>query len=187
MNTPNKLTLLRVALVPVFICFLFWDSLPLHYLWAFAVFVIASVTDALDGHIARKHGLVTTFGKFLDPIADKILVVSALISFVELRICSCIAVIIIIAREFIVTSVRLAAADGGKVVAAGFSGKLKTAFTMLAISAILILQALNGAGILPFAAVDVTGRILIWIAAALTVVSGIEYIVKNRQFINTTK
>ncbi len=187
MNTPNKFTLLRAFLVPFFILFLFWNALPLNFLWALVIFIAASITDALDGYLARKHDLVTTFGKFLDPIADKILVVSALISFVELDFCSAVAVIIIIAREFIVTSVRLAAADSGKVIAAAFSGKLKTAFTMIAICAVLIMQILVSASLLDSVFAKTAGEVLIWIAAALTVFSGIEYIVKNRECINTTK
>ena len=187
MNTPNKLTVLRIILVPIFIAFLFLDSIWMNFAWALAVFVIASITDALDGHIARKNNLVTTFGKFLDPIADKILVVSALISFVELDLCSAIAVIIIISREFIVTSVRLAAADSGKVIAAAFSGKLKTAFTMVAICAVLVMQIFVSASVMDASLAKIAGEILIWIATALTVFSGIEYIVKNRECINTTK
>lgn len=187
MNLPNKLTIFRVVLVPFFISFLFWNSLPLHYLWAMIIFVIASITDALDGYIARKYNLVTTFGKFLDPIADKVLVVAALISFVELNLCSSVAVIIIIAREFIVTSIRLAAVDNGNVIAAGILGKVKTAFTMVAIIAILLLQIFTGLGFIELNITTIIGQILIWIATLLTVVSGAEYVIRNKNFINTTK
>ena len=133
MNLPNKLTLLRALLVPVFIVFALIDKIPLNYTAALIVFALASLTDALDGHIARKNNLVTTFGKFLDPLADKVLVISALAVFVDLGIISAVPFVIIIAREFMVSGLRLVAADSRVVVAAGFWGKLKTAFTMAAI------------------------------------------------------
>lgn len=184
MNLPNKLTLLRTVLVPVFLLLLFLNMIPVHYTLALIVFVAASITDALDGHIARKNNLVTNFGKFLDPLADKVLVVSALIAFIELEIISSIPVIIIVAREFMVSGLRLLAADSGKVVAAGFSGKLKTAFTMAAIIVILINLAISGdfnwfgiASADSFTQyADTVIQILIWVSAALTVVSGCIYL-----------
>lgn len=120
MNLPNKLTLLRALLVPVFIVFALIDKIPLNYTAALIVFALASLTDALDGHIARKNNLVTTFGKFLDPLADKVLVISALAVFVDLGIISAVPFVIIIAREFMVSGLRLVAADSRIVVAAGF-------------------------------------------------------------------
>ena len=134
MNLPNKLTLLRVCLIPFFLLF-FYIDIPFHYLISLVVFAGASITDALDGNIARKRNLVTNFGKFLDPLADKVLVLSALAVFVEvpeIRV-GAIPLIIISAREFMVSGLRLLAADSGIVVAAGIWGKLKTAFTMTAI------------------------------------------------------
>ena len=123
MNLPNKLTLLRVILVPIFVvCFMYEWYLP-----ALIVFAVASITDALDGHIARKYNLVTNFGKFLDPLADKILVISALICFVGDGLMSYVPLIIIVAREFMVSGLRLVVADEGVVVPAGIWGKLKTA------------------------------------------------------------
>ena len=109
MNTPNKLTVLRVLLVPLFLVFLLVGQIPAHYLLALIVFVVASATDSLDGHLARKNDQVTTFGKFLDPLADKILVLSAMISFIEIGLCGSLVVVIMIAREFMVTSLRLVA------------------------------------------------------------------------------
>lgn len=183
MNLPNKLTLLRAVLVPVFLVLLFVKAIPLNFTLALIVFVGASVTDALDGHIARKNNLVTNFGKFLDPLADKVLVISALIAFIELDIIGSIPVIIIVAREFMVSGLRLLAADGGIVVAAGFSGKLKTAFTMVTIVVILANLAVSGdfdwfgftAGSVQ-KAVDIAIQVLVWISAGLTVISGCVYL-----------
>lgn len=183
MNLPNKLTLLRTILVPVFLLFLFVTAIPFNNTLALAVFAAASVTDAMDGHIARKNDLVTNFGKFLDPLADKVLVISALTAFIELNIISSIPVIIIIAREFMVSGIRLISANSGVVIAAGFWGKLKTAFTMIAIIAILVNLALSGdfkwfgfsADAIKKAA-DIAIDALIWISAALTVISGWVYL-----------
>ena len=184
MNLPNKLTLMRVFLVPVFLIFIFVSKIPAHYTIALAVFAIASITDALDGHIARKNGLVTNFGKFLDPLADKVLVLAALAAFVELDVMSSIPLIIITAREFMVSGLRLIAADSGVVVAAGFSGKLKTAFTMVSIVFILAVLALqsdyNWFDIAVSSSIkniiQIAEQILIWISTALTVISGCVYL-----------
>ena len=123
MNTPNKLTLIRVILIPFFVLFLMTDLLPASQLWALAVFAIASFTDFLDGYLARRDQLVTNFGKLMDPLADKLLVTAALICFVEIGLAPAWVVIIIISREFLVTSIRLVAAGEGKVIAADKSGK----------------------------------------------------------------
>lgn len=183
MNLPNKLTLLRAVLVPVFLLLLFVDAIPLNFTLALAVFAAASVTDALDGHIARKNGLVTNFGKFLDPLADKVLVISALTAFIELDIIGSVPVIIIVAREFMVSGLRLLAADSGTVVAAGFSGKLKTAFTMVTVVVILAYLAVSGDfDWFGFAAdgvqkaADIAIQVLVWISAGLTVISGCVYL-----------
>ena len=133
MNLPNKLTLLRVCLIPVFLLFVYVSAIPCHYLLALIVFAAASLTDMLDGKIARKHNLVTNFGKFLDPLADKVLVITALIVLVDLpdfRM-NAIPLIIIVAREFMVSGLRLLAAEDGVVIPAGIWGKLKTSFTMV--------------------------------------------------------
>lgn len=188
MNLPNKLTLMRVFLVPLFLVFLLVDKIPANYLLALVVFAGASITDWLDGHIARKHNLVTNFGKFLDPLADKVLVMSAIIAFVELKFAWCVPVIIILGREFMVTSLRLVANNSsGKVIAAGLMGKLKTAFTMLAIIAILAFHGLCEAGVdFPFN-INTAGEILIWIATILTAISGIQYLWNYRTEIDPTK
>ena len=183
MNLPNKLTLLRVILIPFFLLFMYIDF-PFHYAVALVIFAAASITDALDGKIARKRGLVTNFGKFLDPRADKVLVIAALTVFVDLNDVNmgAIPLIIITAREFMVSGLRLLAADSGVVVAAGIWGKLKTAFTMVAIVAILFWLSLCGDFSLSLSdslvkAVDnVVIPILIWISTILTVVSGAVYL-----------
>ena len=183
MNLPNKLTLLRVFLIPFFLVFVYW-KLPFHFLIALVVFAAASITDALDGNIARKHNLVTNFGKFLDPLADKVLVLAALAVFVELDEIKVGAVplIIISAREFMVSGLRLLAANSGVVVAAGIWGKLKTAFTMVAIIASLFWLSLcydfgiNFPETFSGAIDNVVIPVLIWISTALTIISGGEYL-----------
>lgn len=188
MNTPNKLTVVRVALVPIFLIFVFIDSIPGHFLWAFFVFVLASITDFFDGYLARKHDLVTDFGKFMDPLADKVLVISALIALVQLQVISAIVVILIITREFMVTSIRLIAAGKGKVIAADIFGKLKTVSSILTISLILLvlgcveLQVISSIGIWM-----VVINICVWIMTFLTILSGINYVWQNKDFIKTAQ
>lgn len=183
MNLPNKLTLLRVFLIPFFLLFMYIE-IPFHYLFALLIFTAASITDALDGKIARARNLVTNFGKFLDPLADKVLVISALAVFVEIPEINMGAIpfIIICAREFMVSGLRLLAADSGIVVAAGIWGKLKTAFTMVAIIASLVwMSACHdfSFGFPQFFAEVVDKYVipaLIWISVALTVISGAIYL-----------
>lgn len=182
MNLPNKLTLIRVALVPFFLLFMYID-VPFHYTIALIIFAAASITDALDGHIARKNNLVTNFGKFLDPLADKVLVIAALCVFAEMPEVNmgAIPLIIIIAREFMVSGLRLIAADSGVVVAAGIWGKLKTAFTMVTIIAIMLWLAVSGDLSIDISssvknAADIAIAVLVWISTALTVISGAVYL-----------
>lgn len=172
MNLPNKLTVLRTVLIPVFLVFLytdFWGKANAYI--AVAVFVIASLTDLLDGKIARKYNLVTNFGKFMDPLADKLLVCSALIALVGLGKVPAWIVIIIIAREFIISGLRLVASDSGVVIAASYWGKFKTTFQM----AMIIGLILNP----PIPYMDVINQVLIYIALILTIISMIDYIKKN--------
>ena len=189
LNTPNKLTVLRVLLVPLFLVFLLVGQIPAHYLLALIVFVVASATDSLDGHLARKNDQVTTFGKFLDPLADKILVLSAMISFIEIGLCGSLVVVIMISREFMVTSLRLVAVSGdGTVIAAGLLGKVKTVVQMVSVVLILILCMLSEWSILPAGiSVPVIAESLMWISAILSVVSGAQYIWKNRAAIGQLK
>ena len=172
MNLPNKLTVLRVCMVPVFVVFMLWNGLGAASKYvAAAIFILASMTDWLDGYLARKNNLVTDFGKFMDPIADKLLVCSALICLVEKGALAAWIVIIIIGREFIISGFRLVASDKGVVIAASYWGKFKTVSQMLMV--ILLILDLGGA-------FKVAAQILIWVAVILTVVSLVDYLVKNR-------
>jgi CDP-diacylglycerol--glycerol-3-phosphate 3-phosphatidyltransferase len=179
MNLPNKLTLLRVILVPFFVVFLTVNlfSFKIQSAIALGIFILASITDFLDGYIARKQNLITTFGKFLDPLADKILVVSALVCFIIPGLAHPIAVIIIIVREFMVSGLRLVTADKGVVVSAGIWGKIKTAFTMAAEIIILVLMIAGYSSTGGYSApIIIISQILVWICAALTVISGLIYV-----------
>lgn len=191
MNLPNKLTCLRVLLIPVFLIFLYISAIPYHFLLALLVFAAASITDALDGKIARARGLVTNFGKFLDPLADKVLVLTALLAFVELDEIqmSAIPVMIIAAREFMVSGLRMLTASEGVVVAAGIWGKLKTAFTMVTIVAVLVYCSLTGDFALAVPETVKTWGLngLIWISTALTILSGGVYLKGYWSYINTDK
>lgn len=184
MNTPNKLTLLRVLLVPVFVIFFYW-RIPGHYLIATLIFVGASITDAVDGHLARKNHQVTDFGKFLDPLADKVLVITALSCLLQQQKVHIAAFLLIVAREFMVSGLRLVVAGKGTVVPAGFAGKLKTAFTMIALIAAMVYWSFkldfNSFGLhLPqavYTGSEIALQVLFWIAAVLTVWSGTEYLI----------
>lgn len=185
MNTPNKLTLIRICLVPIYLLLLYFLQPPYSYLFALIVFAAASFTDMLDGHLARKNNQVTAFGKFLDPLADKVLVISAFIYFIEAGFASSAAVIIIIAREFLVTSLRLVAvSSNGTVIAAGMLGKIKTASQMVSVVAILLLAAVDGFGVLD---VSLIANVLVWISAVLTLISGVQYLVQNWKVVTQSK
>lgn len=176
MNTPNKLTILRVILIPFFVLFLLSDLGGSYGKWiALTLFVVASLTDWLDGYLARRDNLVTNFGKFMDPLADKLLVCSAMICFVELGSLPGWIVIIIIAREFIISGFRLVAADNGIVIAANYWGKFKTVSQMIMI--ILLIADLGGV----FFRLT---QIFIWLALALTIISLVDYIWKNKQVLS---
>ena len=171
MNLPNKLTVLRVIMIPFFVAALLYDggaNQNMRYVAA-ALFIIASLTDMLDGKIARKYNLVTNFGKFMDPLADKLLVCSALICMIELRQLPAWMVIIIISREFIISGFRLVASDNGVVIAASYWRKFKTTFQMIGV----VLLIFN------IPALSMVTTIIVWIALALTVISLVDYIVKN--------
>lgn len=199
MNTPNKLTLLRILLVPFFVLFLLLPAVPHHYLLAGLVFGAAALTDHFDGRLARKHGQITDFGKFADPLADKILVASAFVCFVQLDLVSAVAVIIILFREFLVTSIRLVASGKGKVIAANQWGKAKTISQIVAVLLVVVLQYGNeliSLGILPLAMEEarifsqvalVVGQIATWICVLFTLISGAIYLWDNREFVKTAK
>lgn len=180
MNLPNKLTILRVILIPFFVFFMlapYFEGYG-NYI-AVAIFIIASITDFLDGHIARKHNLVTNFGKFMDPLADKLLVCAALVCLVETGKLASWIVIIIISREFIISGFRLIASDNGVVIAASYWGKFKTTFQIL----MVIVLILN----IPMAFFQVLGTILTYIALALTIISLVDYVVKNKNVLKDQK
>ena len=180
MNLPNKLTIMRVILIPFFVFFLLSPYFPAYgnYI-AVAIFIVASLTDMLDGKIARKCNLVTNFGKFMDPLADKLLVCSAMICLIELDRLAAWIVIVIIAREFIISGFRLVASDNGVVIAASYWGKFKTTFQMLMVI-VLILDIQ-----MPF--FQILGTVLTYVALILTVVSLIDYIVKNKDVLKDQK
>ena len=177
MNLPNKLTIFRVILIPFFIIALLVPGIPAGNWIARAIFIVASLTDLLDGKIARKYNLVTNFGKFMDPLADKLLVCSALICLVELSRIPSWMVVIIIAREFTISGFRLIAADNGVVIAASYWGKFKTTFQMIAVC----LMIAN----IPVLSLLTT--VITWIAVILTVVSLVDYLVKNKDVMKETK
>ena len=188
MNLPNKLTILRIVMIPVFMAFFFLTMIPYNYFIAAIVFVLAAATDFLDGYIARKYHLVTNLGKFLDPIADKVLVSTALILMLTvdaiLPPLFSIAVAVILARELIVSGFRMVAASRGLVLAADKIGKVKTVFQDLAI--FVLLAGYDFFGVFDSSPdsvnpINVAGLVLLVIAAVLTIWSGVSYIVKNRE------
>lgn len=173
MNTPNKLTILRVILIPLFMIFLLYDFVPYSNIFAIALFVIAFFTDWLDGVIARKNNQVTNFGKIMDPLADKILVSAAMVCLTAGGIVSPWVTTVILAREFMVSGIRISAAADGNVVAASIWGKLKTTWQFIALlTAMLIMKK------------TLVVDICMWINLALTLFSGIDYIIKNKEYLS---
>ena len=186
MNLPNKLTVARIILTPFFLAAMVLNF-KYHYLVATLIFIVASVTDFLDGKIARKSNLVTTFGKLCDPVADKMLTTAALLAFMKLGLCNIWIVMIVLSREFLVTSFRLVASAQGVVIAAGIWGKLKTASQM--IFSIIIMVGIHFVEIysLDFGKFSLISNILLWITAVLTVISGVKYIVDGKKVIDFSK
>ena len=196
MNLPNKLTLTRIILVPVFMIFVSLTTVsgsadgtfqPVYYLIAGIIFAIASFTDFLDGHLARKWNMVTDFGKFADPLADKLLTTVAFIYMMRDGVCSPVVLCIILAREFAVSGLRMGAAGAkdGKVIAANMWGKVKTVLQMLTIIFYYFTVSLTG-NVLGQQCADIAS-VLCWVVAAVTAISGIKYLWDNRSFINTAK
>ncbi len=199
MNLPNKLTVLRVILTPIFMVTLLWDF-KFHYAVSLLIFIVASLTDMLDGKIARSRGLVTDFGKFLDPLADKMLTTAAFLGFIPLGIGAGVVwmAFIVLFREFAISSIRLiAVSSGGKVIAANIWGKLKTVFQMIAI--IFALTAKLAEEVLAFAKIDaglladisavlsVATTVLLWISTILCIISGAVYLADNKEILKDTK
>ena len=171
MNLPNKLTVLRILFVPIFI----WIYIKGNFYVATGIFILASITDMFDGEIARKKGLVTNFGKIMDPLADKILVISAFVLLVEEKQVASWMLIVILAREFAVSGLRTVAASEGIVIAAGMSGKIKTVLQMIAVPLLMLhnwpAKYIN----LPL------DQIMLWACVIMTVISGCEYLYRNRE------
>ncbi len=203
MNLPNKLTVLRIVLVPFMVAAILIEF-PFHYLVAGLIFGAASLTDYFDGKIARERKLITNFGKFADPIADKILVVSALVCFLSKGLCDPVIILIVLFREFVVTSVRLSAASQGKVVAANMWGKAKTVSQIIAIVGVFVLQVLlevleyltSGLS-LPLLELSTylkytflegvffnIGEVMLWISVVFAVISGVKYVLDNKDAIS---
>lgn len=199
MNLPNKLTTMRVILVPFFVYFLLASEESPFFKWiALGIFIVASLTDLLDGKIARKYNLVTTFGKFMDPLADKLLVCSALIALIPLEAIPAWVTILIIAREFIISGFRLVAAEKGVVIAASYWGKVKTTVQMVMVCVMLVI--VNGHGFMEsdlsftsslaadiYQGLEKLSLILIILAVALTIISLVDYLVKNQSVIRDTE
>ena len=181
MNLPNKLTLLRVCMIPFFVLFARMSPLWAQCV-AVGIYALACVTDALDGRIARSRNLITDFGKFMDPIADKLLVMSAMIVLTAQGRMPDWVCILMLGREFLVSGFRLVAVENGTVIAAGPLGKLKTVFQMLATIALMLLVPVEGSALLGRPGV-IAANVLLYIALALTVVSGADYIIRNRSCI----
>ena len=182
MNLPNKLTVLRVIMIPVFLLFFFADNWSLHYLIALIIFALASLTDMLDGHIARKHNLITDFGKLMDPLADKLLVTAAMVSLIAVDMVHAIPVILILTREFLVTAIRQIAAQKGVILAADNWGKIKTVCQMfwLCFGLLYLQLALLPIPQVIFSLVYYVYWILMLASLFFTVASGLNYFIKNK-------
>ena len=183
MNLPNKLTLARIILTPFYLAAMLIDF-DYHYLVAAIIFIVASITDFLDGKIARKNNLVTTFGKLCDPVADKMLTTAALLAFMQLGLCNIWIVMIVLTREFLVTSYRLVATAQRIVIPAGIWGKLKTVSQMVFSIAIMLGIQLNEFFDWDFETFALISNILLWITAVLTVISGVKYLVDGKKVID---
>lgn len=179
MNLPNKITVFRMLTIPFFVACMLIKEIPYNEVIAGVIFIIASLSDFVDGKIARRYNLVTNFGKFMDPLADKLLVQSALICFMAKGLMPAWMVIVILSREFIISGFRLVAADKGIVIAAGYWGKLKTVFQMV-MSVMLIFHFINPIW-------QLIEEILIWGSLVLTIISLVDYIIKNKEVLKETK
>lgn len=195
LNTPNKLTIARMIIAPVFLAVIMKESLPHKFLWAMLIFMVASVTDAVDGKLARKNNQVTNFGKLLDPIADKVLTTAALLAFMKLGLCNIWIVMIVLTREFTIASIRMIAASNGVVIPANIWGKLKTVSQMVFTVLIMFLgeiysyapNIVPGVTVPWWLTLSNISNFLLWITAILTVISGIIYIKDSKNAIDYSK
>ena len=194
LNIPNKLTILRILLTPVFLGVILWEELPHRFIIACLVFSAGAITDVIDGHLARKNNQITNFGKFLDPIADKVLTTSALLAFMSMGLCNIWIVVLVLTREFAIASIRMIAAAGGVVIPANIWGKIKTVsqmtFTILIMllgEIYYILADFNAELFAKLPELSLISNGLLWITAILTVVSGVIYIKDSIKLIDFTK
>ncbi len=194
LNVPNTLTILRIFITPIFLVFILWEALPHRFLIACLIFSLGAITDAVDGHLARKNNQITTFGKFLDPIADKVMTTAALLAFLSMGLCSVWVVMLVLTREFIIASIRMISASNGVIVPANIWGKIKTVTQMVFTIVIMLLgEAYYVAEIkipevfakLPELSLISNG--LLWVTAIFTVISGIIYLIDSRKVIDFTK
>lgn len=183
MNLPNKITIFRVILIPFFLVALLVDAIPAGKWIALGIFIVASLSDMVDGKLARKYNLVTDFGKFMDPLADKLLTCSAMIAMISLNLIPSWVVIVIIAREFTISGFRLIASDNGKVIAANMWGKVKTTVQMIMIIYLIVKAAANWDSLF----FNVVAQVLIYAALALTVISLMTYILGNKDVLSSSK
>lgn len=183
MNLPNKITIFRVILIPFFLVALLVDAIPAGKWIALGIFIVASLSDMVDGKLARKYNLVTDFGKFMDPLADKLLTCSAMIAMISLNLIPSWVVIVIIAREFTISGFRLIASDNGKVIAANMWGKVKTTVQMIMIIYLIVKVAANWDSLF----FNVVAQVLIYAALALTVISLMTYIFGNKDVLSSSK
>lgn len=191
MNTPNKITIFRTLIIPFFIICLLINIIPYRFYLALIIFIVAAITDHLDGKIARKYNQITSFGKFLDPLADKMLIMSAFICFVELNLVGSVPVIIILFRDALVTAIRLVAANKGITIAANVFGKIKTLTQIIAIIIILILQCIESeihSGTYNMLMVNrQISSFFVWVSVIFTVFSGVVYVKENFYIIKNLK
>lgn len=182
MNTPNKITVFRMFIAPVFLVIFFLD-IEHKMLISALIFALGAITDAIDGHLARKNNIVTNFGKFLDPIADKMLVTAAFLAFMQVGICNIWIVMLMITREFAITSVRLIAAAQGVVIPANIGGKIKTVFQMVSLISIMVIGEINEVFSLGLP-LSVISNVMLGITAVISVVSGLVYLWDSRKVID---
>ena len=194
LNIPNILTISRVVITPLFLAAILIEQLPHRFLIACAIFSIASITDALDGHLARKNNQITNFGKFLDPIADKVLTTSALLAFMSMGLCNIWIVMVVLTREFAIASVRMIAATNGVVIPANIWGKIKTVsqmvFTILIMllgEAYYIVEKSNTELLVKLPDLSLISNGLLWVTGILTVISGWIYLNESKKIIDFTK
>lgn len=194
LNAPNILTIARMLITPIFLAVILMENLPHRFLIACLIFSIGSITDAIDGHLARKNNQITNFGKFLDPIADKILTTSALLAFMSMGICNIWIVMLVLTREFAIASIRMIAASGGVVIPANIWGKIKTVSQMTFTILIMLLGEvweiianMNADLFAKLPDLSLVSNGLLWITAILTVISGVIYIKDSIKIIDFTK